>query len=86
MAEDTAHGSHLSCHCLIRTGAKKDTKRKPTFYSNELRILQKNDRLHEPESRSTGPPFSFDTAWSPHYKKGKGLLDRIQRRFSRMIP
>jgi len=33
------------------------------------------------------PHLEYSTAaWSPHYVKDKELLERIQRRFTRMIP
>ena len=33
------------------------------------------------------PHVEFCTAaWSPYYQKNKDLLDRIQHRFTRMIP
>jgi len=33
------------------------------------------------------PQLEFCTAaWSPHYKKDKELLERIQHRFTRMVP
>jgi len=33
------------------------------------------------------PHLEFCTAaWSPHYKKDRKLLERVQRRFARMIP
>ena len=36
---------------------------------------------------SVHPHLEYCTAaWSPHYKKDKELLKRIQRRFTRMIP
>jgi len=32
------------------------------------------------------PLLGYCIAWSPHYVKDKALLERIQRRFIRMIP
>jgi len=30
--------------------------------------------------------YNINSLWSPHYAKDKALMDKIQHRFSRMIP